>query len=175
MKCTGTIIRRTALTETSLIVTWCTAEHGLVKTVAKGARRPKSPFVGKLDLFFEAEFEVHRSKKSELHVLRDLALTNPRLGLRDSYLQTLAATYFAQLLDLVAEPEAPMTQLHDLIFRALGFLETQRPNEKAVIHFENELTESLGIRDPNRSAAAALADICRQLPKCRSELFELMQ
>jgi DNA repair protein RecO (recombination protein O) len=50
-KAHGIVIRLTKLTETSLIVHWCTREAGLLKTVAKGARRPKSPFAGKLDLF----------------------------------------------------------------------------------------------------------------------------
>jgi hypothetical protein len=29
-------------TETSLIVHWCTREHGIIRTAAKGARRPGS-------------------------------------------------------------------------------------------------------------------------------------
>ena len=37
------LTRLTKLTDTSLIVHWFTAEAGLIKTVAKGARRPKSP------------------------------------------------------------------------------------------------------------------------------------
>jgi hypothetical protein len=41
-------IRLTRLTETSLIVHWFTEGHGLIKTVAKGARSPKSAFAGKL-------------------------------------------------------------------------------------------------------------------------------
>ena len=61
-----------------MIVTWCTIEHGILKTVAKGARRPKSPFFGKIDLFFEAEFEIARSKKSDLHALRDISIINTR-------------------------------------------------------------------------------------------------
>ena len=32
------------------------AGNGRISTVAKGARRPKSPFAGKLDLFYEADF-----------------------------------------------------------------------------------------------------------------------
>ena len=55
MKTRGTLIRRSPLTETSLIVHWCTHDHGIVKTVAKGARRPKSLFAGKLDLFYLCE------------------------------------------------------------------------------------------------------------------------
>ena len=152
-KCRGTLIRRCKLTESSLIVSWCTAEHGIVRTVAKGARRPKSPFAGKLDLFVEAEFEIARSQKTDLHTLRDLAITNPRFQLRDSYLQTLAATYFVQLLDQVVEPETPIAPLHDLLSRALQYLAGSKPDRRAVLHYETQLAESLGVLDPERPAA----------------------
>ena len=46
----GTVLRLTKLGDTSWIVHWCTAEFGWIKTVAKGARTPRSPFAGKLDL-----------------------------------------------------------------------------------------------------------------------------
>ncbi|MEI9894387.1 MAG: recombination protein O N-terminal domain-containing protein [Chthoniobacter sp.] len=46
------LLRKTKLTETSLIVTWFTEAHGKIQTVAKGARQPKSRFAGLLDLFF---------------------------------------------------------------------------------------------------------------------------
>ena len=39
----GIILRVRPLTETSLIVHWLTTEHGHFGTVAKGARRAKSP------------------------------------------------------------------------------------------------------------------------------------
>jgi len=69
-RATGLILRLRPLTETSLIVNWLTAEGGRIATVAKGARRPKSPFRGKLDLFYEADFSLLRSRRSDLHILR---------------------------------------------------------------------------------------------------------
>ncbi|HXA44461.1 MAG TPA: recombination protein O N-terminal domain-containing protein, partial [Candidatus Angelobacter sp.] len=53
---TGIILRTRPLTETSLIVHWLTPDLGRLATVAKGARRPKSPFAGRLDLFYVADF-----------------------------------------------------------------------------------------------------------------------
>ena len=70
----GIILRTRPLTETSLIVHWLTPELGRVATVAKGARRPKSPFAGKLDLFYSADFSFTRSRRSELHTLREAGL-----------------------------------------------------------------------------------------------------
>ena len=64
-RATGIILRTRLLTDTSLIVHWLTPDLGRLATVAKGARRPKSPFRGKLDLFYEADFSFARSRRSE--------------------------------------------------------------------------------------------------------------
>lgn len=173
-KCKGTIIRRIPLTESSLIINWCTEDHGILKTVAKGARRPKSPFAGKLDLFCEAEFAIIRSKKSDLHPLRELSLTSLRSGLRKSYLQTLAATYFVQLLNLVTEPETPITSLNNLLNRALNHLEKTLPDMKAILHYEKQMTQLLGILDPDQAPAKNLEQAGHRLPKTRMELFRLI-
>ena len=174
-KCKGTVIRRTPLTESSLIVTWCTEEHGILRTVAKGARRPKSPFTGKLDLFFEAEFEIIRCKKSDLHTLRELSLTSLRSRLRESYLQTLAATYFVQLLNQVTEPETPVRKLNNLLSRALDHLEQTLPDMKTILHYEKQMAEALGIHDPDQPPAGNLKRVYHRLPKTRAELLRLIQ
>ena len=70
----GLIQRTRPLTETSLIIHWLTPDLGRIATVAKGARRAKSPFAGKLDLFYEADFSFSRSRSSELHTLREVTL-----------------------------------------------------------------------------------------------------
>ena len=172
-KCQGTIIRRIPLTETSMIVTWCTIEHGILKTVAKGARRPKSPFFGKIDLFFEAEFEIARSKKSDLHALRDISIINTRANLRKSYQKTLAASYFVELITKVSEPEAPIQSIYKLLVRALNFLDKSNPTQKAILHFEKEITSELGILDPDKSPLKTLSDTYN-LPKIRPDLIEFI-
>ena len=59
---TGIILRTRPLTETSVIVNWLTPDFGRISTVAKGARRPKSQFAGKLDLFYLADFSFVRAE-----------------------------------------------------------------------------------------------------------------
>src|SRR5215467_3443685 len=71
------LLRKRMFSDTSLIVSWCTELFGCVQTIAKGARRPKSSFAGKLDLFFEAEISIVRSRKSDLHTLTEAVLKNP--------------------------------------------------------------------------------------------------
>ena len=80
---TGLVLRVRPLTETSLIVHWVTSELGRIATVAKGARGPKSAFRGKLDLFYIADFSFSRSRKSELHALREVRLRETHRALRE--------------------------------------------------------------------------------------------
>jgi len=168
------LIRRYRLTETSLIVHWCSPELGLIKTVAKGALRPKSPYAGKLDLFFDAEIEFARSRSSDLHILRELVVEDARFGLRGSYLQTLAASYFVRLLELVAEKDTPIPELHDLLTRALNHVAKQKPALRAVTYFEKELVDHLGIGQPLLTPHAAIRSLHSHLPDQREELMEIL-
>jgi DNA repair protein RecO (recombination protein O) len=168
------LIRRYRLTETSLIVHWCSPELGLIKTVAKGALRPKSGFAGKLDLFFSAEIEFVPSRKSDLHILKELDVLDSRFGLRGSYLQTLVAAYFVQLLELVAEKDTPIPEIHHLLERALDHVAKGKPTLRAVTYFEEELVEHLGIGQPLLPPHGAIRSLYHQLPTTRDELMELL-
>lgn len=171
MKTRGTLIRKTPLTETSLIVRWCTADLGILKTVAKGARRSKSPFAGKLDLFFLCEMEIHPSKKSDLHILKELTVERPRLALRNTYLQTLAASYFVRLIDRVAEAETPIPEIADLLDRGLNYLEENDADRRAVLHFEKQLVQSLGIAAQDSSPVTTISAQFGAIPSQREELM----
>ncbi len=172
-KTTASLIRRFPLTETSLIIHWCSGSQGLIKTVAKGARRPKNRFAGKLDLFFLCEIEIVRSRKSDLHILKDVAILQTRVGIRDSYVQTLAAAYFVKLIEQVAESATPIPELTDLLERSLGYLDQNRPTQRAVLHFEKELARCLGIVHPSRSPAISISNTFGKLPKQREELLDM--
>lgn len=176
MKSTRAIaIRLTKLTDTSLIVHWFTEENGLVKTVAKGARRPKSPFAGKLDLFFGGEIHFQSAKKGELHALRDVAISDWREGLRKNYTTTLLAGYCCQLLELAVEPEHAEPELHDLLQRALNHLDAETPTIRALLHFESELSRILGVSHRNQSAESSLREAIGRLPSSRDELCDRLQ
>jgi DNA repair protein RecO (recombination protein O) len=165
------LLRRTKYSDTSLIVTWLTRDHGKMKTLAKGALRPKSAFAGTLDLFFETEMAFVRSSRSEIHALREVALRNPFEGLRKEYARVELAAYFVELLELMTEPEQPVPELFDLLRRALAYLESATPDRRALLHFENELARLLGVHDEG-NAYAALSRMCHHLPESRRRLME---
>jgi DNA repair protein RecO (recombination protein O) len=168
----ATLIRLTRLTDTSLIVHWFTEDHGLVKTVAKGARRPKSAFAGQLDLFFSGEITYQRARRGELHALREVSIRTWREGLRKNYTSTLLAAYCCQLLEAAVETEHPEPELHDLLRRALDHLDAVEPSLKALRHYERELVRLLGISNHQRQADLSLRDVLGSLPASREELLE---
>lgn len=173
-KSLGIIIRLTKLTETSLIVHWCTQDEGLIKTVAKGARRPKSPFAGKLDLFFEAELNWVRSRKGELHTLREQVVLNYRENLRKRYVDTVAASYFVDLLASVVELEHPVPELYDLLSRGLNYLGEQGADRRGVLHYERELARLLGVAHERMSAAMSLERAFGHPPRGRKACLEML-
>ena len=167
------LLRRVKLTDTSLIVTWLTRDHGRLKTVAKGARRARSSFAGLLDLFYGCEISYVRSRRSELHTLREVRLLETYEGVRFDYPRLALSSYFAELLELVTEPEHAVPELYDLLQRALGHLAEHPASRRALLHFERELAKHLGIFQADVAPAVALARAYHHVPASRDALQSL--
>ena len=166
------LIRLHPLTDTSLIVHWLTEDHGLVRTAAKGARRPKSSFSGRLDLFFGGEIHFQPAKRGDLHALREVSIHQWRQGLRGSYASLLLAGYWCRLLGDIMEPDHPAPELYDLLLRGLDHVESAGPSRRALLHFEKELVRLLGMEHASRPPVDALRDALGRLPESRTELWE---
>jgi DNA repair protein RecO (recombination protein O) len=171
------LLRKRKFSETSLIVSWCTESFGCVQTIAKGARRPKSPFTGKLDLFFEAEISIVRSRKSDLHTLTEVMLKNPFAGIRRNYLRTQTAAYFVELIEICTERDHREPELFMLLHRAFDYLDTNDPTPRAVSHFETELARIAGVHDHKKlkaDPAFALGNLFGRLPLSRTPLLKTL-
>lgn len=172
---TAILLRKRKLSDTSLIVSWCTESLGCIQTVARGARRAKSPFAGKLDLFFEAEIQITRSKKSNLHTLTEVVLKNPFGGIRENYRRTQAASYFVELIEICTESDHHEPNLFALLQRAFNYLSTNDPNLRAILHFETELARIAGVHDTKMvksDPVLALANLFGRLPSSRAALLK---
>jgi DNA repair protein RecO (recombination protein O) len=145
---TGLVLRTTPLSETSLIIHWLTPTLGRVATVAKGAQRPKSPFRGKLDLFYAADFSFGRSRRSELHTLREVSLrgTYPALRRELDYLRQVS--YCARMVEQTTETETPLPVVYDLMLGLLEHMPSGPPQLQTVLAFELKLLRELGY-EPN--------------------------
>jgi len=141
----GVVLRLYPLTETSLIVHWLTPGFGRLTTVAKGARRPKSPFGGKLDLFYAADFSFSRSRRSELHTLCEVSLKETHSALRRELGYLRQASYCAALLEQTTERETPLPAIFDLMGGLLNYLPSTPPAPQTIFAFELKLLGELGL------------------------------
>jgi DNA repair protein RecO (recombination protein O) len=169
----GIVIRTRKLTESSLIVTWCSEEWGVLKTVAKGARKARSSFAGQLDLFVEGELMWYRSRVSDLHTLKELRVTSVRQPLRTSYGRTVTAAYLGELVERAVESESAVPEVFDLLRRALDFLAEGGELHRALPFFEKELAGFLGL-GRGRGYAGRLEDVLSGgFPRSRSEVLRM--
>jgi DNA repair protein RecO (recombination protein O) len=172
------LLRKRKFSDTSLIIYWCTESLGCIQTVAKGARRAKTPFAGKLDLFFETEISIIPSRKSALHTLTEVVLRNPFPGIRKNYLRTRTAAYFVELIEICTERDHHEPELFSLLRRAFGYLDTTDPNLRAVSHFETELARIAGVHDAKKlkaDPAFALGNLFGKLPLSRTPLLQTLE
>ena len=145
-KATGVILRIRPLSETSLIAHWLTPDLGRIATVAKGARRPKSPFRGKLDLNYLAEFSFVRSRRSDLHTLRELNVLKTNEPIRHDLTLLQQSAYFAGFIEQTTESETPLPEIFELFCQALAFLPNQTMPALTTFAFEVKGLNILGLQ-----------------------------
>ena len=165
------LLRRHRLTETSLIVTWLAPQLGRLKTVAKGALRPRNRFGGVLDLFHLCEIQFQTARSGDLHTLREAVLLESFPGVRTEFTRVGLAAYAVELIERATEKEAPVPEIFELLQRALRYLHAQPASQKALRHLEAELARLLGIAEPGVPAAVALERVLHRLPHCRADLL----
>jgi DNA repair protein RecO (recombination protein O) len=125
---------------------------GRISTVAKGARRPRSPFRGKLDLFYLADFSFIRSRRSSLHVLREVSLRETHNELRQELHYLQQAAYCAALIEQATETDTPLPRMFELLAGLLRQLPRGRPQPTTIFAFDLKLLKELG-QSPNLPAS----------------------
>ncbi len=168
------LLRKIAWSETSLIAVWLTERFGAVRTVARGARKPKSAFAGKLDLFYTADISFTISRQGDLHTLREVSLRRifdvASAGSAGFYL----ASYFGELAGIAAPSMHPAGEIFNLLQRGIEFVQRGPVTLKALNHFETELCRILGVYDPAGKVRAidALASLYGTIPASRQALLK---
>lgn len=113
--------KRSDFRETSRIVTLLLREHGRVTTLAKGAHRPDSPFLGRLDFLNDVRATISPEREG-LRLLLRADLRRERRGLRHP-LRFLAASHLAELCDFALPPGRAEPEVFDLLVGGLSLLE----------------------------------------------------
>ena len=120
------VLRLVEFSESSFVATLFTEDFGKVGALAKGARRPKSPFEGALDLLALVRIVFLRKSSDALDILTEAKLSR-RFRLRGRELAGLYAGYYvAELLAELTDDYDPHPELFDLADQTLAALQDDK-------------------------------------------------
>ena len=138
-------LRIIPFSRTSHIVSWLTPRHGLLRTVVKGACRPKSWFLGQYDLFQTCELVLYARARNGLHVLRDCYATNPRTLFRTDWRAAGIASYLCDLVARNLFGNSILPQCFDLLSHTLDALLSKGEKLPLTFWLELKLAHGLGL------------------------------
>ncbi|VAX02029.1 DNA recombination and repair protein RecO [hydrothermal vent metagenome] len=137
------VLHQWAYRDSSAIVELFTPEHGRIGVVARGVKRPKSPWRGLLQPF--QPLLVSWRGRGELKTLADVEAQGMALQLSS---QPLVSGFYLNelLMRLVARLDAQLTLFgcYDASLRALAVVQDDAALERVLRYFERDLLAALG-------------------------------
>jgi DNA repair protein RecO (recombination protein O) len=118
----GIVLRAMRLGEADRIVTFCTQAHGRLRAVAKGVRKSKSRFGGRLDAFTHVDLQLYRGRSDLDIVTQADILARPR-RIRSDYASFCAASAMADAVDRTTPERERNVRVFLLLRAALLSLE----------------------------------------------------
>jgi DNA repair protein RecO (recombination protein O) len=140
------VIRSYRLGETSLIMSLFTADFGLLRCVAKGARGPKSRFGGALEPGVRLSAVIYRKPQRDLHLLSKADVVAYWPALWENPDRFARAGAVLEFLERAAYGEAEDQGLLELAVESLATIATAPPEtlEALVRAFEVQACHRLG-------------------------------
>ena len=147
IKDAGTCIHAIDYSETSQVVTFFTRDHGKVGAMAKGSRRPKSAFGGRIELFTYGDMVLVDSPNAKLATLTEF---QPRFDVVSGMSSRLAAYHCAllatELLDRLTQDRDPHPGLYEEFLQFLQGVLTSQQVLAVLIRFQWALLRQIGLQ-----------------------------
>lgn len=121
-QCPAIVLRATDFQETSRIVSVFSRSYGKVSLIAKGARSPKSKFMGKLEPGLVVDVVYHHKPGRSVHTLTDVSVENPlppTANHPDRYVARIALT---DLLNRLLPDDSSNESLFDQCVQVLNWM-----------------------------------------------------
>ena len=116
----GVVLRTIKLGEADRIVTFVTQGHGKVRAVAKGVRKTKSRFGGRLEPITHLALQFYEGR--ELDVVTQADTIDHFRAVRDDLDRVAKATSMLEAVDQVAQEREPNPRLYQMLVGALRAL-----------------------------------------------------
>ncbi|MCK4905638.1 DNA repair protein RecO [bacterium] len=139
----GIVLRSFDVRETSKLAVFYTRDFGVLKGLAKGARKKQKYFGSSLELFSHDYISFYKSRNSEVHLIGKCEQKNFYIGIRENILKSSFATYWMEIVQELIQDQDKKT--FDFLLACLSCLEKE-PNLPSLLlpFFELNLLKLAG-------------------------------
>ncbi len=119
----GIVLRSFDFRETSKIVVFFTRDFGVLKGLAKGARKKTKQFGSSLELHSHDYISFYKSRNSEIHLIGKCEQKNFYPGIREDILKSSLAIYWMEIIRELIEDKDE--KLFEFLLSSLAYLEKE--------------------------------------------------
>lgn len=139
----GIVLRGYPFGESHRVVVLLSPTHGKLRTVAKGVRKTKSRFGGRLEPFTHVDIVLYEGKN--LDTVTQVSIINAFPHLRNDLDRVLAASTMIEVVDVVAQEDEPSNRLFLLLHKGLSVLDAADPHPDLVTSFLLKAADIIGV------------------------------
>ncbi len=139
----GIVLRSYPFGEADKVVVLLSPNHGKLRTVAKGIRKTKSRFGGRLEPFSHVDLVLYEGRN--LDTITQVAMIEAFHQLRSDLDRVVAAGTMVEVADAVAQENESSVRLFLLLQRGLRALETGPAHPDLVTAYLLKAAETIGV------------------------------
>lgn len=139
----GIVLRGYPFGESHRVVVLLSPNHGKLRTVAKGVRKTKSRFGGRLEPMTHVDIVLYEGK--ELDTITQVSVINGFPNVRNDLDRVLAAGTMIEVVDAVIQEDDPSLRMFLLLQRGLSVLDESQPHPALVTAFLLKAADIVGV------------------------------
>ncbi len=139
----GIVLRSYPFGDADRVVVLLSPNHGKIRTVAKGIRKTKSRFGGRLEPFTHVDLVLYEGLN--LDTITQVAVIEPFPRLRESLDAVVAAGTMVEAADAVAQEDESSMRLFLLLHRGLRALESGQRGADLITSYLLKLADVVGV------------------------------
>lgn len=147
-KTEGIVLRVIEFSETSCIVTLMTRDFGKITAMAKGARRPKSPFEAALDVLALCRIVFLHKTSGAMSLLTEAKLDRRFRSSSTNLKRLYAGYYIVELLNILTDEGDSNPELFDLAVKTIFLIDSDQIEDSQLnqhlLEFELKTLDLLG-------------------------------
>jgi DNA repair protein RecO (recombination protein O) len=139
----GIVLRSYPFGESHRVVVLLSPNNGKLRTVAKGVRKTKSRFGGRLETFSHVDLVLYEGR--DLDTITQVSLIDAFANVRNDLDKVVAAGTMVEVADAVAQEEETSIRLFLLLQRGLRSLDTSDRHPDLVTAFLLKAADVIGV------------------------------